>query len=350
VATKVCHSIVPIVQPAGKQATILKISRNPDLAELEICKIRDENRNLRRQLARVVLMEAMEKDGAVLPDCVEGDRIRRVVKIIDGLISEALHSSSASEELELWQIHSKHISKVCSNGKKKHGCQNYHPRLMNWAMAFLACTSSSTYNEVSKIMMLPHIGTIYRKTAELISTKNDKAYCLHMNTIWSISDHADREGWTSHQRISVIAQDSANINSGIEHDYVTNTLKGVDESHSVATLLRMILALAQRVKDVQCNENVLDVEMVQQISILDNLPLAEEHLIFKFSSIDPGVKCSEIVALVNVTMVTFGVITSVMIALRDLLPMVGLEVGMATSDAAGCNWVSYCDTLSTHTF
>ena len=39
-----------------------------------------------------------------------------------------------------------------------------------------------------------------------------------------------------------------------------------------------------------------------------------------------------------------------MIALRDLLPMVGLQIGMATSDAAGCNWVSYHDTLSTHTF
>ncbi len=198
VATKVRQSIVPIVQPAGKQATILKISRNPDLAELEIRKIRDESRNLCSWLARVVLMEAMEKDRAVLPGGVEGDRIRRVVEIIDGPISEALRSSSESEELELWQIHSKHISKVCSNGKKKHGHQNYHPMLMNWAMAFLACTSSSTYNEVSKIMMLPQIVTVYRKTAELISTKNDKAYCLHMNTIRSISDRADQEGWTSH--------------------------------------------------------------------------------------------------------------------------------------------------------
>ena len=71
---------------------------------------------------------------------------------------------------------------------------------------------------------------------------------------------------------------------------------------------------------------------------------------FKFSSIDPGVKCSEIVATKNAKKVTSGIITSVMIALRDLLPIVGLVVGMAMSDAAGCNWVSYRDTLSTHTF
>jgi hypothetical protein len=62
---------------------------------------------------------------------------------------------------------------------------------------------------------------------------------MHMNTICSISDHARREHWMSHQRIGVIAQDSANINSGIKHDYVTNTLKGGDESHNVAILLRM---------------------------------------------------------------------------------------------------------------
>jgi hypothetical protein len=30
--------------------------------------------------------------------------------------------------------------------------------------------------------------------------------------------------------------------------------------------------------------------------------------------------------------------------------MVGLHIGMAMSDAAGCNWVSYQDTLSSHTF
>jgi hypothetical protein len=72
--------------------------------------------------------------------------------------------------------------------------------------------------------------------------------------------------------------------------------------------------------------------------------------VFKFSSLDPKVKCSKIVASVNVMKVTSGVITSVIIALCDLLQMVGLEVWMATSDAAGCNWVSYRDILLMHTF
>jgi hypothetical protein len=79
---------------------------------------------------------------------------------------------------------------VLENGGKGQGRQNatYHPKLMNWAIAFLACTSSGTHNKVAKIFMLTHISTVYQKTAEMITTKNDKAYCLQMNTIQSISD------------------------------------------------------------------------------------------------------------------------------------------------------------------
>ena len=68
-----------------------------------------------------------------------------------------------------------HINRVFKNDGKGRGCQNatYHPMLMNWAIAFLARTSSGTYNEVAKIFMLPHISTVYQKTAEMIKTKND---------------------------------------------------------------------------------------------------------------------------------------------------------------------------------
>jgi hypothetical protein len=202
--------------------------------------------------------------------------------------------------------------------------------------------------------MLPHISTVYQKTAELITTKNDMAYCLHIHTIQSISDCTHCENWTSHQRIGAIAQDSANINSGIEHNYVSNTLKGGDESHHIATLSRMFIAMAQKVKDAQSSDDDdrenSPTSVVQQNSIFDNLLLAEEHLVFKFSSIDPGVKCLEIVASVNVAKVTCSIITAIMISLQDLLPMVGLEIGMVTSDAASCNLVSFWGTLLTHTF
>jgi hypothetical protein len=98
---------------------------------MEIRKIQDRNRNLRCQLARVVLLEAMEKDGAVLPNGVAGNQIKQAVRIIDGSISNALQSGAAPVELDLWQLHTKHITKVYVKGKKGLGCSTYHPMLMN---------------------------------------------------------------------------------------------------------------------------------------------------------------------------------------------------------------------------
>jgi hypothetical protein len=99
---KIRQSFKPSNGCAGKRATIQKISMNSELAPMEIHKICKENRRLRRELARTVLQEAIDKDGAVLSDGASGDRIRQDVGIMDGPITEALQSSGgAPEALEL---------------------------------------------------------------------------------------------------------------------------------------------------------------------------------------------------------------------------------------------------------
>jgi hypothetical protein len=115
---------------------------------------------------------------------------------MDSSISNALQSGAVLVKLDLWRLHTEHITKVYVKGKKSPGCSTYHPMLMNWAMAFLAHTSYGTYNKVGKIMCLLHVSTVYKNTAKLIITKKDKAYCLLMNTIQSISNHAHWENWT----------------------------------------------------------------------------------------------------------------------------------------------------------
>jgi hypothetical protein len=105
----------------------------------------------------------MEKDGAVFPDGVAGNQIKQAVRIMDGSISNTLQAGVALLELEQWQVHTEHTTKVYEKGKKGRGCATYHPMLMNWAMAFLACTSSSTYTKVAKIMCMLHVSTVCRK-------------------------------------------------------------------------------------------------------------------------------------------------------------------------------------------
>ncbi len=79
------------------------------MAVMEIGMAREEIRRLRRELARTVLQEAIDKDGAVLPDGAAGDQIRRAVGIMDGPVTEALQSDAAPEALELWRVHTEHI-------------------------------------------------------------------------------------------------------------------------------------------------------------------------------------------------------------------------------------------------
>ena len=67
----------------------------------------------------MVLFDAIAKDGAIFPKGAKGNQIRKVVKIMNGPINKLLQLALATVELELWQVHAEHISKVCGNGGKR---------------------------------------------------------------------------------------------------------------------------------------------------------------------------------------------------------------------------------------
>jgi hypothetical protein len=112
--------------------------------------------------------------------------------------------------------------------------------------------------------------------------------------------------------IGVTAQDSTNIKAGIEHDYTTNTLKGGDESHCLETGSHLFGLMAQRMKNSLPSGPAATTEQPQHSSIFDNITLAKEHAVFKFLIMDQIVKCSEIVASVNVKKVTSTIISTIM--------------------------------------
>ena len=84
-----------------------------------------------------------------------------------------------------------------------------------------------------------------------------------------------------------------------------------------------------------------DPEDSKSNSILDELKLAQEHLVFKWTSTDPETKCSEIVASINVEVVTAQLMAAVLDRLRDTLPIYGIHVSFATADAAGSTWKAF---------
>ena len=67
-----------------------------------------------------------------------------------------------------------------------------HPLILSWAIGFLAKTSATIYKEVVRIMLLPDISHIYRKSVELVSRNSDKGYSLHIASIEQLAKNCKR--------------------------------------------------------------------------------------------------------------------------------------------------------------
>ena len=121
------------------------------------------------------------------------------------------------------------------------------------------------------------------------------------------------------------------------HICVTNSIVKCDKSHCLSSLSQMFEVLANNVKLVKVlvEDNVLSAAAENTNSILNELKLAHKHLVFNWMSVGIRVKCSDIVASINVKEVTPQLVTSVLDRLRDTLPIYGLHLHFATVAAAG---------------
>ena len=193
-------------------------------------------------------------------------------------------------------------------------------------------------------MKLPSISYVYQKTAEMISTMADKAYAININTLRKMGERSGLEGWRAAQRTGMLAQDSASISPGVEHDYVRRSIVGGDESHRIGSLTLLYQSMAQQVRDKVSDGS----KAPSNNSIMDDLRLAHKHLVFKWTYIDPKTKCLEIVASINVEKVTSQVVAAVTEQLRNTMPIYGTDCAGQASDAAGANWVAARDITATH--
>lgn len=56
---------------------------------------------------------------------------------------------------------------------------------------------------------------------------------------------------------------------------------------------------------------------------------------------DPKVECHEVVASINIEKCTPQILRSILMKLRDTLPIYSFSVAVSAADAAGCNWAAY---------
>ena len=118
--------------------------------------------------------------------------------------------------------------------------------LMSWAIAFLACTSISVYNDVQRVMKLPDLRHVQRETEKMVRNAA-KAFALCTVSMKVISKMANKDDWSNSTRNGVISFDSCSLNAGVVHGHVTNTIVGGDESRRISSLSQMFEVLANKV-------------------------------------------------------------------------------------------------------
>ena len=150
----------------------------------------------------------------------------------------------------MWRIHKEYFDRVLKKGDTTKGRSvRVHSTLLNWCIVFLTRTCANVYEEVRRVMKLPFISYVYRKTAEMISTMADKTYAINIVTIREMGKRADREGRSAAQCTGMLAQDSANISPGVEFDCVRRRIVRGDETHRIGRLTLLFRSMAQQVRD-----------------------------------------------------------------------------------------------------
>jgi hypothetical protein len=130
--------------------------------------------------------------------------MEEIRKMDEDITNELPKTTEDAHAKEMWTIMVEHMVTVASNGGKCRGRIHYHPDIIRWATIFLARTSKRVYNEVAKLMMLPDVSHIYRETAKIVSTTQNIAYGIHINTIESLSKRANEGQFSYNQRCGVI--------------------------------------------------------------------------------------------------------------------------------------------------
>ena len=114
----------------------------------------------------------------------------------------------------------------------------------------------------------------------MVSRNVDKVFALCTVSMKAISEMANNDGWSDNARNGVISFDSCSLNIGIDHDHVTNAIVEGDKSRHISSLSQMFEVLANKANSTAENLKA-DPGDAKSDSIIDELKLAQEHLVFK---------------------------------------------------------------------
>jgi hypothetical protein len=227
-------------ETAATTENIKYIARNPQKAENEILSLREQVKQLQLKLKEYKGKGEGEE---------ETTDPKVLIEQLKGLIDVEIRKEKDKRkncpitQREMWLTHTKHMLNVfAADGNMRKVVQEVAQ--VDWATVLHARTSKRVYNEISKVMKLPHISTIYRKGNELVSSRNSRAYSLCTQTLAAISRTADEQNWSDNQRLVFIAVDSANGVAGVEWDYTRQMIVGGCQEYKFQPMRRLFNTIA----------------------------------------------------------------------------------------------------------
>ena len=256
----ISRSHSPVFEPPHPCTRIDYIANDPTAADHEIRHLRALVKQLKRKKADAILQQELKRNAIMIPP-TRVVPVMEAVLIITKELENQLSGEGKSEEEEnqmiMWKSQLLHLLRVFKNGGQTRGIPVI-PDMLTWSIEFLARTSVKTYEEARKLMKLPHISYVYKCSAKIISTANERAFSLCLQTISSISLRADREEWDDNARIGFLALDSAGTSSGVQWDYRLHKMTGQCNAHKFEPLTNKFNMMANQLKEDRLKEKELE--------------------------------------------------------------------------------------------
>ena len=281
----------PVFVPHGAKTNIGIIANQPNQASHEIQRLRKFVSNAKRQIAKQVAKQTVASTGVTVTGH-RADELMEALNIVHKAVEGELTGDSTIEgtpdekenKLEMWKVMFHRLIEVYKNGGKTTGL-SVAPEMMSWSMTLLARTSANNFQEVRKVLRLPHISYVYKKSDEVISSANQRAFSLCTQTCQTVMRRADGEDWKANARFVVTALDSAGVSSGVQWDYKLKKMVGQCEGHKFSPLTNKFNMMADKLKAAKVAENEHNSDATDQdeVSLLCIILQLQLHSIVQFT-------------------------------------------------------------------
>ena len=237
--------------------------------------------------------------------------------------------------MELWKIHYCHLNGVIKNGRNHR--TRYDPLLIKWAIALLAKTSHSIYEEIAKLIQLPALSYVLRKNKEIVGEQGVTGYNgVHVKHIQSLHTVLVIDNCRIH---GVISFDEMKIKDGIAWDINSTRIIGVDPQLSFDVITNEFKTIANSSDDHSNNVN--------NSPTIDQINLSKNHIVFKFAPSSPELrKHGFIVSSESVSKCNAGRLANILNDSNKCLATYNFDVIAVCSDGATEN-VSLFEGLGT---